>query len=71
MKNEKKEKLKDEIIESIAQSLSDSLESQLLRDKHFLNLVERAIRREIDPETVVQNLLKQYTLWKSNSGESK
>ncbi len=71
MKNEKKEKLKDEIIESITQSLSDSLKSQLLRDKHFLNLVEKAIRREIDPETAVQNLLKQYTLSKSNSGEPK
>src|SRR5208283_5120570 len=71
MKNEKREKLKDEIVESVAESLSDSLKSQLLRDKRFLDLVEKVSRREVDPESAVQNVLKQYTLSKSNSGEPK
>ena len=66
LKMELKRRLKDEIIENILLSVSDSLRKQLSEDEKLREMVDLALERKADPETIARTVLKQYTFSRGN-----
>jgi GTPase len=67
----RREKVKNEIIDTVALSIVDNLKETLSKDPLFLSLVDRVNRGEEDPESAAESMLKDYTVSSRDSKTGK